>query len=210
PSINTASPNVNTDWPSINTAILNDNAGVDLSNISTTYLVPSTLNTRIHKDHKLDHVIGDVQSGVQTRRMTKPTNEQRFISVVYEGKIHKDVNTCLLACFLLQIESTRVAKALSDPTWVAAMQEELLQFKLQKVWILVDLPKGKKAIGTKWVFRKKKDERCIVIKNKAKLVTQGYTQEKGIDYDKVFAPVARIEAIRLFLAYASFMGFMMY
>ncbi|GJT41011.1 putative ribonuclease H-like domain-containing protein [Tanacetum coccineum] len=90
------------------------------------------------------------------------------------------------------------------------MQEELIQFKLQKVWTLVDLPNGKRAIGTKWVFRNKKDERGIVVRNKARLVAQGYTQEEGIDYDEVFAPVARIEAIRLFLAYASFMGFIVY
>ncbi|GKC06287.1 retrovirus-related pol polyprotein from transposon TNT 1-94 [Tanacetum coccineum] len=93
---------------------------------------------------------------------------------------------------------------------VEAMQEELLQFKLQKVWVLVDLPNGKKAIGTKWVFRNKKDERGIMIKNKARLVAQGHTQEEGIDYEEVFAHVARIEAIRLFLAYALFMGFMVY
>ncbi|GJW75097.1 ribonuclease H-like domain-containing protein [Tanacetum coccineum] len=79
-----------------------------------------------------------------------------------------------------------------------------------KVWRLVDLPKGKHAIGTKWVYRNKKDERGIVVRNKARLVAQGYTQEEGIDYDEVFAPVARIEAIRLFLAYASFIGFIVY
>ncbi|GKA17338.1 retrovirus-related pol polyprotein from transposon TNT 1-94 [Tanacetum coccineum] len=75
---------------------------------------------------------------------------------------------------------------------------------------LVDLPNRKRAIGTKWVFRNKKDERGIVIRNKARLVAQGYTQEEGIDYDEVFAPVARIEAIRLFLAYASFKDFVVY
>ncbi|GJS19114.1 ribonuclease H-like domain-containing protein [Tanacetum coccineum] len=153
---------------------------VDMSNITTTYLVPSTPNTRIHKDHSLDHVIGDVQSGVQTRRMTKTTHEQGFISGVYEGKTHEDLYTCLFACFLSQKEPKRIVKALSDSAWVEAMQEELLQFKLQKVWVLVDFPK------------------------------EGHTQEEGIDYDEVFAPVARIEAIRLFLAYASFMGFMVY
>nr|GEW56368.1 hypothetical protein [Tanacetum cinerariifolium] len=79
-----------------------------------------------------------------------------------------------------------------------------------KVWVLVDLPHGKKAIGTKWVFMNKKDERGIVIRNKARLVAQGHTQEDGIDYEEVFTPVERIEAIRLFLAYASFMGFMVY
>ncbi|KAI3685421.1 hypothetical protein L6452_34663 [Arctium lappa] len=96
------------------------------------------------------------------------------------------------------------------PQLIEAMQEELLQFKLQDVWDLVDLPKGQRAIGTKWVFRNKRDERGIVIRNKATLVAQGYTQEEGIDYEEVFAPVARIEAIRLFLAYASYMKFKVY
>ncbi|GJT76723.1 ribonuclease H-like domain-containing protein [Tanacetum coccineum] len=162
-----------------------DETEVDMSNITTTYLVPSTPNTRILKDHSLNHVIGDVQSGVLTRRMTKTTNEQGFISAVYEGKTHEDLHTCLFACFLSQ----------EDP---------------KKVWTLVDLPHGKKAIDTKWVYRNKKDERGNVIRNKARLVTQGYTQEEGIDYDEVFAPVARIKAIRLFLAYASFKDFVVY
>nr|GFB73571.1 ribonuclease H-like domain, reverse transcriptase, RNA-dependent DNA polymerase [Tanacetum cinerariifolium] len=78
------------------------------------------------------------------------------------------------------------------------------------VWSLVDCPKGVRPIGTKWVLKNKKDKRWIVIRNKARLVAQGHTQEEGIDYDEVFAPVARIEAIRLFLAYASFMGFTVY
>ncbi|GKA45527.1 putative ribonuclease H-like domain-containing protein [Tanacetum coccineum] len=82
--------------------------------------------------------------------------------------------------------------------------------QLQEVWTLVDLPNRKKAIGTKWVFRNKNDERGIVIRNKARLVAQGCTQKEGIDYDEVFAPVARIEAIRLFLAYASFKDFVVY
>ncbi|GKG46056.1 putative ribonuclease H-like domain-containing protein [Tanacetum coccineum] len=84
------------------------------------------------------------------------------------------------------------------------MQEELPQFKIQQVWTLVDLPYGKRVIGTKWVYKNKKDERGIVTRNKARLIAEGYTQEEGIYYDEVFAPVARIEAIRLFLAYASF------
>nr|GEZ49382.1 putative ribonuclease H-like domain-containing protein [Tanacetum cinerariifolium] len=85
-----------------------------------------------------------------------------------------------------------------------------LETSITKVWILVDLPHAKRAIGTKWVYRNKKDERGIVVRNKARLVAQGHTQEEGIDYEEVFALVARIEAIRLFLAYASFMGFMVY
>ncbi|GJX12557.1 putative ribonuclease H-like domain-containing protein [Tanacetum coccineum] len=81
---------------------------------------------------------------------------------------------------------------------------------VQQALILVDLPFGKKPIGTKWVFRNKRDERSIVVKNKARLIAQGFRQEEGIDYDEVFAPVARIEAISLFLAFASFMGFPVY
>ncbi|KAI3672916.1 hypothetical protein L6452_39018 [Arctium lappa] len=105
----------------------------------------------------------------------------------------------------LEIEPKKAYDAMKDSSWIEAMQEELLQFKLQEVWDLVDLPKGHRAIGTKWIFKNKKDERGIVIRNKARLVAQGYTQEEGIDYEEVFAPVARVEAIRLFLAYASFM-----
>ncbi|GJU90867.1 hypothetical protein Tco_1303290 [Tanacetum coccineum] len=139
-----------------------DEIEVDMSNITTTYLVPSTLNTIIHKDHSLDHVIGDTQYGVQTRKMTKATNEQEFISAIYEGKTHEDLHTCLFAYFLSQEKPKRISKALSDLTWVESIQEELLQFKLQKVWVLVDLPKGKRVIGTKWVLRNKKDERSIM------------------------------------------------
>ncbi|GKF93107.1 putative ribonuclease H-like domain-containing protein, partial [Tanacetum coccineum] len=73
-----------------------------------------------------------------------------------------------------------------------------------------DLPYGKKAIGTKWVYRNKKDERGVVVRNKTRLVAQGHIQEEGIDYDEVFAHVARIEAIRIFLAFGSYMGFIVY
>ncbi|GJY02249.1 putative ribonuclease H-like domain-containing protein [Tanacetum coccineum] len=142
--------------------------------------------------------------------MTKTTNEQGFISAAYGGKTHEDLHTCLFACFLSQEEPKKVIQALKDLSWIEAMQEELLQFKLKQVWTLVDLPHGKRAIGIKWVYKNKKDERGIVIRNKARLVAQGYTQEEGIDYDKVFVLVARIEAIRLFLAYASFKDFVLY
>ncbi|GJR10266.1 ribonuclease H-like domain-containing protein [Tanacetum coccineum] len=103
----------------------------------------------------------------------------------------------------------KVSQASTDESWVEAMQEELLQFKLQEVWVLCDLPEGKRVIGTKWVFRNKRDERGTIIKTSTP-VHKVTRQEEGVDYDEVFAPVARIEAIRLFLAFASFMGFIVY
>ncbi|GJW52412.1 ribonuclease H-like domain-containing protein [Tanacetum coccineum] len=122
------------------------------------------------------------------------------VSLTPTPRIHKDhpknqiigpVDTPVLTRpFLSQEEPKKISKALKDSSWVEAMQEELLQ--------------------TKCVLKNKKDERGIVIRNKARLVAQGHTQEEGIDYEEVFAPVARIEAIRLFLAYASYMGFTVY
>ncbi|GJW94843.1 ribonuclease H-like domain-containing protein [Tanacetum coccineum] len=154
-------------------------------------------------------------AGVQTRRKLQDSTSnqhQALLSFIYKQNRtnHKDQQTCLFACFLSQEEPKKVSQALADESWVEAMQEELLQFKLQEVWVLCDLPEGKRVIGTKWVFRNKRDERGTIIKNKARLVAQGYRQEEGVDYDEVFAPVARIEAIRLFLAFASFMGFIVY
>ncbi|GKF42335.1 putative ribonuclease H-like domain-containing protein, partial [Tanacetum coccineum] len=106
---------------------------------------------------------------------------------------------------------SKVTKSFGAYAFVDAIQEELLlQFKIQKVWILVDLPYGKKAIRTKWIYRNKKDERGVMVRNKARLVAQGHRQEEGIDYDEVFAHVARLEAIRIFLAFASYMGFVVY
>ncbi|GJX59936.1 hypothetical protein Tco_0291326 [Tanacetum coccineum] len=91
-----------------------DEPEVNLRNITNSYTVPTTPNTRIHKDHPNENVIGDVKSFVQTRRMTKPTSEQGFLSDVYEQKTHDTMNTYLYACFLSQIKPTSIAKALSD------------------------------------------------------------------------------------------------
>nr|GEX23635.1 hypothetical protein [Tanacetum cinerariifolium] len=109
-----------------------------------------------------------------------------------------------------EVEPKKISQALEDESWVDVMQKELLKFQIQKVWVLVDLPFGKKAIKTKWVYRNKKDERGVVVRNKVRLVAQGHRQEEGIDNDEVFAHVARIEAIRIFLAFASYMGFIVY
>nr|GEX59400.1 putative ribonuclease H-like domain-containing protein [Tanacetum cinerariifolium] len=127
------------------------------------------------------------------------------VNPIPTSRVHKDHHVSQI-----MEEPKRVYQALKYHSWIEAMHEELLQFKMQKVWVLVDLPKRKRAIGSKWVFKNKKDERGIVVRNKARLVAQGHTQEEGIDYNEVFAPVVRIEAIRLFLAYAFFMGFMVY
>ncbi|GJV08293.1 ribonuclease H-like domain-containing protein [Tanacetum coccineum] len=130
------------------------------------------------------------------------------ISPIPTTRIHKDHPVEQIIRDLNSAPQTRrMTKNLKEHE---AMQDELLQFKLQKVWTLVDLPNSKRAIGTKWVYRNKKDERGIEIKNKVRLVAQGYTQEEGIDYDEVFASVAKIEAIRLFLAYALFKDFVVY
>ncbi|GJZ21652.1 putative ribonuclease H-like domain-containing protein [Tanacetum coccineum] len=187
-----------------------DGAEADMTNLDTHIPVSPIPTTKIHKDHPVKQIIGDIHSAPQTRRMTKSVTEHAMFSSVQQRTNHKDFQNCLFACFLSQAEPKKVIQALKDPSWIEAMQEELLQFKLQQVWTLVDLHNGKRAIGTKWVYRNKKDDRGILIKNKARLVAQGYTQDEGIDYDEVFAPVSRIEAIRLFLAYASFKDFVVY
>ncbi|GKC24222.1 retrovirus-related pol polyprotein from transposon TNT 1-94, partial [Tanacetum coccineum] len=133
----------------------------DMTNLDTHILVNPTSTIKIHKDHPLEQIIGDIHSAPQTEILTKSVTDH--------------------------VEPKKVIQALTDPSWIEAMQDELLQFKLNK-----------------------KDEKGIVVRNKARLVAQGYTQEEGIDYDEAFAPVPRIEAIRLFLAYALFKYFAMY
>nr|GFB07885.1 retrovirus-related Pol polyprotein from transposon TNT 1-94 [Tanacetum cinerariifolium] len=104
-------------------------------------------------------------------------------------------------------EPANVAEALRDADWVSVMQEELDQFLRLKVWRLVPRPEGKSVIKTKWFFKNKKDESGLVFQNKARLVAVGYSQQEGIDYNETFAPVARIKAIHLFLAYAAHKDF---
>ena len=90
------------------------------------------------------------------------------------------------------------------------MHEELNQFERNKVWTLVDRPKDHPIIRTKWVYRNKLDEQGNIIRNKARLVAKGYNQEEGIDFDETYAPVARLEAIRLLLAFACYMNFKLF
>ncbi|GJY38893.1 putative ribonuclease H-like domain-containing protein, partial [Tanacetum coccineum] len=191
-----------------------DEFGVVLNNLAPTIEVSHVATKRIHTVHPQSLIIGEPNSSVQTRSQVhkKTTGETAFLSYIQDQQRnnHTDFQHCLFACFLSQVEPRSVAQALEDPSWVDAMQAEMQQFKFQNVWILVDLPEGKYAIGTKWILKNKRDARGIVVRNKARLVAQGHRQEEGIDYDEVFAPVARIEAIRLFLAFASYMGFMVY
>ncbi|GJU17720.1 putative ribonuclease H-like domain-containing protein [Tanacetum coccineum] len=189
-------------------------AVADLNNIDNTIAVSPIPTLRIHKDHPKGQILIDPTLAVQTRGKIQKASlaQQALVSYIHKQKRtnYKDHQNCLFACFLSQEEPKTISQALQDESWVEAMQEELLQFKLQQVWILVDLPFGNKAISTKWVFINKRDERSIIVKNKARLVAQGHTQEEGINYDEVFAPVARIEAIRLFLAFASYKRFLVY
>ncbi|GJW51143.1 retrovirus-related pol polyprotein from transposon TNT 1-94 [Tanacetum coccineum] len=122
----------------------------------------------------------------------------------------RDQHIKLVNIMVILIEPKKVFEALKHPGWIDAMQEELNQFYRNKVWTLVPLPYGKIAIGSKWVFKNKKDKHGTTTKNKARLVAQGYSQEEGIDYDETFAPVARMEAIRIFLAFATYMNFKVY
>jgi hypothetical protein len=103
-------------------------------------------------------------------------------------------------------EPLRVEDALGDVDWVMAMQEELNNFTRNEVWSLVERPK-QNVIGTKWVFHNKQDEDGVVTKNKARLVAKGYNQVEGLDFGETYAPVARLEAIRILLAFATHHNF---
>lgn len=105
------------------------------------------------------------------------------------------------------IEPKTFEEATKDKSWVLAMKEELDQINKSETWELVPRPKDKNIIGTKWVFSFKLNEDGQVVRNEARLVCKGYAQVEGIDFNETFAPFARLEAIRMFLAFASFKGF---
>ncbi|GKE80074.1 putative ribonuclease H-like domain-containing protein [Tanacetum coccineum] len=155
------------------------------TNLAPTIVVDPVPTRRVHTVHPISHIIGDITSPVLTRGTLKKSKfgESALAGYVHDQQRnnHTDYLHCLFACFLSQLEPSSVAQALNDPDWVEAMQEEMQQFVNQDVWKLVPLPEGKTAIGTKWILKNKRDAR-----------------------------VARIEAIRLFLAFASYMGFMVY
>ncbi|GKA38252.1 ribonuclease H-like domain-containing protein [Tanacetum coccineum] len=128
-----------------------EGAVADFTNLDSTVNVSPIPTKRIHSIHPQNQIIGDPKSAVQTRsKVKKSSGAHAFISYIQnqQRNNHKDFHHCLFACFLSQIEPKKISQALEEESWVDAMQEELLQFELQKVWILVDLPFGKKAIGT--------------------------------------------------------------
>ncbi|GKD22380.1 hypothetical protein Tco_1224083, partial [Tanacetum coccineum] len=129
-------------------------AEADLNNLETTMNVSPILTTRIHKDHLKNQIIRDINLATQTRRMTKISEEYAMVSYIKKQRRtnHKDYQNYVFAYFLSQIEPRKVTQALTDPSWIEAMQDELLQFSFQKVWRLVVLPKGIHAIeqNVKW------------------------------------------------------------
>ncbi|XP_062075426.1 uncharacterized mitochondrial protein AtMg00820-like [Humulus lupulus] len=122
----------------------------------------------------------------------------------------KLANEIANACYLSLVEPKSVKDALKAEHWISAMQDELQQFERNEVWILVPRPLGANIIGTKRIFRNKNDDVGNVVSNKARLVAQGYTQIKGVDFEETFAPVARLESIKILLVVACNMKFKLY
>ena len=147
--------------------------------------------TIIEKNHHTKNIIGDLTEGIKTRDKPKK-NYQDMIRYV---------------CYTSSIEPKNINKVLQNEYWVKAMQEELEQFMRNDVWRLISRPKDTNVIGTKWIFKNKSDASSNITRNKARLVAQGYTQIEGIDFNEIFAPIARTESIRLFLAIACLLGF---
>ncbi|GJR06136.1 retrovirus-related pol polyprotein from transposon TNT 1-94 [Tanacetum coccineum] len=163
---------------------------------ASSHLVP---RDRWSRDQHIElvNIIGNPGKGMLTRSMAAKLTAA-------------SASEYLFADFLSEINPKKVSEALKHLGWIDAMQEELNQFYRNKVWTFVPLPYGKIVIGSKWVFRNKKDKHGTTTKNKARLVAQGYSQEEGIEYDETFAPVERMEAIRIFLAFATYMNFKVY
>jgi hypothetical protein len=146
----------------------------------------------IRKNHPENQIIGDINKGVQTRR-----------------KLIKDLEQSHVA-FLSMTEPKIFEEASQDDDCIRAMNEELDQIETNNTWELVPRPEDKNVIGSKWVFKNKMNEKGKVVRNKAKLAYKGYAQVEGQDFDETFAPVARLEAIRMFLAYSCHKNFKVY
>jgi hypothetical protein len=143
---------------------------------------------RVQVDHPASRIIGDMNEHTTWSRVR---NNSHFAH----------------AAFVATFEPKDIGHALSDHNWVNSMHEELDNFDRNHVWELVDPPRGCKPIGTKWVWKNKEGEKGEVVRNKSSLVAQGFNQKVGIDYEETFPPVARLEAIRILLAFAVAKGF---
>jgi hypothetical protein len=143
----------------------------------------------IQRDHPVNSILGDIHKGVTTRSRV--------------------AHFCEHYSFVSSIEPYRVVDALRDSDWVLAMQEELNNFTRNEVCHLVPHP-NQNVVGTKWVFRNKQDEHGVVTRNKARLVAKEYSQVEGLYFGETYAPVARLESIRILLAYATYHGFKLY
>ncbi|GJT57593.1 copia protein [Tanacetum coccineum] len=152
---------------------------------------PPLMSPPLEDDDVLECEILEEQEKVLEIKENKPLNKE--IINIKESKDHP-LETV--------IEPKNVKEAIQDESWTMAIQEELNQFKTNDVWSLVPPPNNETIIGTKWVFKNKLDENGVVSRNKARLVAQGYNQQEGIDFNETFAPVARLESIRILLAYA--------
>nr|GEU72262.1 retrovirus-related Pol polyprotein from transposon TNT 1-94 [Tanacetum cinerariifolium] len=162
------------------------------SNIST-FNQPQVSEYRWTKDHPLEQVCGNPSRPVQTRRL-----------------LATDPEMCMYALTVSTAEPKNIKEAMTDSAWIEAMQDELHQIDRLQVWELVDKPFGKSIIRLKWLWKNKKDEDQTIIRNKARLVAKGYAQEEGIDFEKSFALVARLEAVWIFIAYAAHKSFPIY
>ncbi|GJW17788.1 putative ribonuclease H-like domain-containing protein [Tanacetum coccineum] len=175
--------------PSTSDAESSSSQYVDPSNMHTFYQ-PYPHEFQWTKDHPLEQVIGEPSRPVLTR-----------------NQLRSDGDMCMYALTVSTVEPKNVKEAMTDPAWIESMQEELLQFKRLDVWVLVPLPDNIKPLTLKWLFKNKHDEENTVIRNKTRLVVRGYRQEEGIDFEESFALVARMEAIRIFLAYSTHKSF---
>ncbi|GKC35445.1 retrovirus-related pol polyprotein from transposon TNT 1-94, partial [Tanacetum coccineum] len=150
-------------------------------------------NNKWTKDHPLENIIGELTRQVSTRL-----------------QLHEQALFCYYDAFLTAIEPKTYKDALTQSCWIEAMQEELNEFERLEVWELVPRPDKFMVITLKWIYKVKLDKLGGILKNKARLVARGYRQEEGIDFEESFAPVARLEAIRIFLAFTVHMNMVVY
>ncbi|GJR49764.1 retrovirus-related pol polyprotein from transposon TNT 1-94 [Tanacetum coccineum] len=162
---------------------------VDLSNMHTFYQHHPS-GQRWIKDHPLEQVIGNPSQSIRRRR-----------------QLEIDGEMCMFALTVSRTEPKNIKEAMANSAWIKPMQEELHQFDRLDVWELVDKPLYKNVINLKWLWKNKRDDENTVIRNKSRLVAKGYAQKEGIDFKETFAPVARLEAVRMFIAYATYKSF---